>query len=72
MEGKRTKASAMTLLIVAVAQMAEAMGWLPHISEDMLRAVADAAIAGGLLGVWLKVDRDTTETIAVVSEKETK
>lgn len=71
MEGKRTKASAMTLLIVALAQMAEAMGWLPHINEDMLRAVADAAIGAGMLGLWLKVDRDTVETIAVVAEKET-
>jgi len=70
MEGKRTKASAMTLLIVAVAQMAEAMGWLPHISEDMLRAVADAAIGAGLLGVWLKVDRDTTDTLQTIGDRQ--
>lgn len=72
MEGKRTKTAAVTLLLVAVAQLGTAMGWWPAIPEAAVRAVADAAIGLGLLGMWLKVDRDTTETITVVEEQEKK
>lgn len=32
-------------------------------------ARADAAIGAGMLGLWLKVDRDTTDTLTTVVEK---
>lgn len=61
MQGKKTKTAAFTLFVVAGVQFCSAMGWIPHIPEDVIRSLADGAIALGLFGLWSKVDQTQEE-----------